>query len=39
MTWWQICFIIAVSGVLLDDMVCTICRTIVLKKKENEKNE
>ena len=36
MEWWQIFIIVTVAGVILDNMVCNICRAIVSKKKDGE---
>ena len=39
MEWWQILIIVAVAGVIVDNMVCNICRSYVYgkgKKKDGE---
>lgn len=39
MEWWQILIIVAVAGMIVDNMVCNICRTYIYGKAKKKKGE
>ena len=39
MEWWQIIIIVAVAGVIIDHMVCNICRAYIYGKAKKKGGE
>lgn len=39
MEWWEILIIVAVAGVIVDNMVCNICRSYVYVKEKKKDGE